>query len=582
MRTQALAIALVLGGFGFVEVRDASACGCFTPPDPSVPIVQAGEKILFAIADGQVTAHIQIQYQGSASDFGWILPLPSIPKLELGTDELFTALYGQTQPKYELKRVYDGFCSFDPSRNTFPSVPMAGGGVSGGSEGDQSGHGPLVFQDSIGPYDYAVLKADSKDEMLKWLSDNRYFVPAGTDGAVGPYIHTGAYFLALKLHKGADVGDLQPVVVRYASDLAMIPIVLTSVAAKPDMGIQVWMLGDGRAIPRNYYHTVVNDAKLDWLRAGANYNDVIIAATHEAPKRHTFVTEFAGSAERMRGQLDPPGRFAAQSQLALAGSDVDFVTTMLQSSYPLTAQTVAVLQRYIPAPPKLLARYGISAAQFYRNIQYYLGSYRQQYPDDFVGWTENFQPAEMAAELQTKVVEPTQAAAALFQQFPYLTRLYTTLSPEDMSEDPVFSYNRELKDVSNQHTGTLTYHCGLYNNQSAAATPATLRTADGWVVEYPKGTGVSNFGGGQPTDPFVSPAGPSSQRIEILRDQGQPDVITDNAARISSALGDGGCGVGFGGRASRNMLGAFGMVAVAALLLLRRRRSSGAADSLDR
>jgi hypothetical protein len=575
MRTQALAIALVLGGFGLVQLRDASACGCFTPPDPSVPIVQAGEKILFAIADGQVTAHIQIQYQGNASDFGWILPLPSIPKLELGTDELFTALYGQTQPKYDLTRVYDGFCAFDPSRGGF------GAGNSGGTAGPPSqapgettGGGPLVYQASIGPYDYAVLKADKKDEMLKWLSDNRYFVPAGTDDAVGPYIHAGAYFLALKLQSGADVGDLQPVVVRYASDLAMIPIVLTSVAAKPDMGIQVWMLGDGRAIPRNYYHTVINDSKIDWLGAAKNYNDVIIAATHEAPERHTFVTEFAGSAERMRGQLDAPGRFGNQAQLPLAGSDVEFVQMMVYGGYPLTAQTVAVLQRYIPIPPKLAQRTGTNPAQFYINLSYYLGTYRDQYPDDFVGWTESFKPVEMAAELQTKVVEPTQAAAALFRQFPYLTRLYTTLSPEDMNRDPVFSYNRELKDVANVHTGTLTYHCGLYNSKDAASTPTSLRTADGWVIEYPKGTGLSNFPfGGGTVPPFTSPAGPVSQRIEILREQGQPDVIADNAARISNALGDGGCGVGFGGRASRNMAGACGLVVVAGLLLLRRRRA---------
>jgi MYXO-CTERM domain-containing protein len=333
------------------------------------------------------------------------------------------------------------------------------------------------------------------------------------------------------------------------------------------------MLGDGRAIPRNYYHTVLNDAKIDWLRAGSNYNDVIIAATHEAPERHTFVTEFAGSSSRMVGQLDRPGRFSQQGELALSASDVDFMQRLVSSGYPLTAQTVSVLQKYIPVPPALAAK-GVNPATFYANFSYYTTYYREQSPDDFAGWTENFQPASMAADLQTKVVEPTLAAAALFTKFPYLTRLYTTLSPEDMTRDPVFSYNRELKDVPNVHTATLTYHCGLYNSKDAASTPTTLRTADGWVVEYPRGTGVSNSGFGQPPGPFVSPAGPLSQRIEILREQGQPDVITDNASRISNALGDGGCGVGFGGRGSRNMVGAFALVAVAAVLLLRRRRDT--------
>src|SRR5258706_4154909 len=82
--------------------QPADACGCFTPPDPSVPVVQAGERILFAVANGQVTSHVQIQYSGEAKEFGWLLPLPSIPTLELGTDELFAQLYAATQPKYRM------------------------------------------------------------------------------------------------------------------------------------------------------------------------------------------------------------------------------------------------------------------------------------------------------------------------------------------------------------------------------------------------------------------------------------------------------------------------------------------------
>jgi MYXO-CTERM domain-containing protein len=566
MRTITVA-ALVLG-LGLSQLHDAAACGCFTPPDPSVPIVQAGEKILFAIADGQVTAHIQIQYQGTAQDFGWLLPLPSIPTLELGTDELFTQLYAQTQPKYDLKRIYDGNCSFDPSRFLNGGTAIAGPAAPGSGGDQQSGDGgPLVYQASIGPYDFAVLKADNKDEMLGWLSTNRYFVPAGTDDAVGPYLHPGAYFLALKLKKGNDVGDLQPVVVRYASDLPMIPLVLTSVGANPNMGIQVWMLGGGRAIPRNYYHTVLNDAKLDWLNGAQNYNDVIIAATKEAPQRHTFVTEYAGSSSLMQKRLNAPGRFGSQAELAAQTSDVAFVAYLLAHGYPLTAQTVAVLSKYIPVPA------GLNPTQFYASLGYYLGTYRQLNPIQFAGWVENFQPAQMAADLQEKVVTPTLAAGALFDQFPYLTRLYTTLSPEDMNKDPVFSFNPDLKDWPNVHTGTLTYHCPLIGSDSGPAkTPATLRTDEGWVIEYPGGTGVGLFGGG--TVAFTAPPGPASQRIEILRESGQPDVITNNNSRISNALGDGGCGVAFGGRASRNVIGAFGLVVLAALTLLRRRRQS--------
>src|SRR5439155_17747914 len=131
---------MAIGAAGFAllaPIQDASACGCFTPPDPSVPVVQAGERIAFALDQGQVTAHIQIQYAGDAKEFGWLLPLPNLPTLELGTDELFNQLIVQTQPKYKLNRVYEGNCSFDPSRfGGFQNsaAPSAGGTTGGGGE----------------------------------------------------------------------------------------------------------------------------------------------------------------------------------------------------------------------------------------------------------------------------------------------------------------------------------------------------------------------------------------------------------------------------------------------------------------
>src|SRR4051812_15407657 len=172
-----LAVATVLVGLTAYPQR-AHACGCFTPPDPSVPIVQAGERILFAMENGVVTAHIQIQYAGDAQEFGWLLPLPSVPELKLGTDELFNSLINTTQPKYKLIAQYNGSCGVAPPTGRGGLVPAAsaGNGVT-----QDSGNGPLVIQASIGPYDYAVLKADSKDAMLAWLAANRYFVPAGTD-----------------------------------------------------------------------------------------------------------------------------------------------------------------------------------------------------------------------------------------------------------------------------------------------------------------------------------------------------------------------------------------------------------------
>lgn len=534
------------------------ACGCFTPPDPSVPIVQAGERILFAVKDGQVTAHIQIQYAGAAKDFGWILPLPSVPTLQVGTDELFTYLINTTQPKYRLIRKYDGSCGIGGATGD-SSVAAPG-------DADSSGGKIVVVQSTVGPYDFAVLHAENKREMLDWLAANHYFVPAGTDDVVAPYIHQGAYFLALKLTSGADVGDLQPVVVKYASDLPMIPIVLTSVAAQPDMGIQVWMLGAARAIPRNYFHTLIDEALIDWTTAGQNYNDVIVKATREAEGRHTFVTEYAGPSSVMVGQVAPPGRFGDVAALAAQTTPVGFLGYLAENGYA----TRAPQGGFVPRPPtyssvilEILGRYvpvptGVDASTFYLDAEFYLGSYRDQHPEAFMGYQIDFQPTAMAEELDERVVQPARAAEVLFTQFPYLTRLYTTLSPENMNKDPVFSFNKDLPPVPNIHTATLQVHCGPFGAADLSTAPATLSIDSGLRVEYPAGLTAA------------PPAWvPASARIETLPEEGPAVVVVDNGPFIASRLGGGGCAVAPGGSSA-------GALLVAGLLLaLRARRRRG-------
>ena len=173
----------------------ARACGCFAPPDPVTSIVQAGERIVFSVENGQVTAHIQIQYSGDAKDFGWLLPLPSVPTLEIGAEELFATLDQRTAPRYVQEQRFPAFCNWPA-----PPAPIGwGGGADLGqsaasdmiSSPPPDGMSPLVVQDSIGPYDFAVLKADDKTAMLAWLAQNRYLVPTGTDSVLTPYIHPG-------------------------------------------------------------------------------------------------------------------------------------------------------------------------------------------------------------------------------------------------------------------------------------------------------------------------------------------------------------------------------------------------------
>lgn len=552
----------------------AAACGCFAPPDPSVPIVQAGERILFAHENGQVTAYIQVQYSGKPGEFGWLLPLPAVPKtkagtdgIDVGVDELFTQLLGTTQPKYRLTRVYDE-CSNNPtSRNSSDSVLLSPGASGAtGAPGSAPPPSPLVIQDSVGPYDYAVLKADNKDLMVQWLNDNHYFIPTGTLDAAAPYLRPGAFFLALRLKAGLAAGDLQPVVLRYQSDLPMIPIILTSVAAQPNMGIQVWMLGAGRAIPRNYYHTVINDSQVDWLSAGQNYNDVIIKAVGEADGHHSFVTEYAGTSAVMQKVLNRPGRFGDLTALAQVKDPSTYVQVVLGNGFTVNGQLTAILSRYIPEPAALKAQ-NVTLAQYYQNINFYLGQDRTNNPrkyDDIAAALAAFDPKAATDELSAKIVQPTLDAGGVFDAFPYLTRLYTTLSPADMNKDPVFSYNPSLPDYSNIHQATLTYHCAGFFSKERYSN-ATLQTESGFTVQMTAADADANK--------WTAPPVPFSQQIQTLLEVGPPQTVVDNTGIIKSGLGTGGCSlVGFGGTGASSAVGL--LLASAGVLLARRRRQN--------
>jgi hypothetical protein len=546
---------------------EAHACGCFTQPNVQTPVVQAGERILFAHEGGNLVAYIQIQYQGSADHFGWLVPLPSVPTLELGTDEVFTQLGNVTQPTFTLTT--NNICTGVSYSSSSSSGIGCGGEEDFSAEAPAQDLGipladgaaqmnPVVVQSSIGPYDYAVLKADDQTEMTKWLNDNGYFVPDATGQAVKPYLHSGAFFLALKLQAGQSTGDIVPIVLRYASDLPMIPITLTSVGAVPNMGILVWVLGGSRAIPRNYHHTVLDDMPI-WL--GANYQQQIISAVKEAPGHHSFVTEYAGPATVMSQRIYYPGRFGDLTVARTITDPINYMHYLRNNGYVFDSTLLALLERFIPEPQQAVID-GIPESEFYTNFDMYWNYYATSGDG---GAPFVFDGAGLTDAIEMRIVVPDQDAQALFDKWPTLTRLYTTISPEDMNLDPVFSENPDLPAVPLDHHATVTVPC---NSNS------WLSDDQGFEVQYRYNTA--------PT--FPTPL-PPTLRLETLREAGQPIVESDNSTALKTQLGpvthdsgsssssssssSGGCDIS---PRSRNQLGTAFFFLVGILIVARRRR----------
>src|SRR5947208_13022286 len=118
-----LAVVVVLGVSA--TARHVRACGgtfCDTGPR-AMPVDQKGENILFVISQGQVEAHIQIQYKGDAARFAWILPVPAIPELDVGSEALFQNMLAGTVPRFGLQTI---------AACTGLSTPPRNAGMTGG------------------------------------------------------------------------------------------------------------------------------------------------------------------------------------------------------------------------------------------------------------------------------------------------------------------------------------------------------------------------------------------------------------------------------------------------------------------
>ena len=170
---------------------------------------------------------------------------------------------------------------------------------------------------------------------------------------------------------------------------------------------------------------------------------------------------------------------------------------------------------------------------------------------------------ELTDQLEERVVTPTLEAGKMFTEHPYLTRMYTTLSPSEMTRDPVFSFNPDLADVANVHTGRLIYYCGLIPTDTIETTPAVLVTETGWELSFPHGTGEN---------PWDNVDWPNSHYIQTVREEGAADNVVDNTDVILAAINaqndsDGGCSVA-GGTAG----GLVGLFLLGLVGFVRRRR----------
>ena len=494
---------------------DAAACGGFFCNNVD-PVKQKGETVVFEVdkTANRTTMHVQVEFQGPASEFAWVIPVRGEPDLALSNDALFTQLESRTRPQFNVQYDYgDGTCGWfwgdvDLDANGSAPPPQAGGGVD------------VLSSQQVGPYDTVVLAATDTQVLLTWLQDNGYAVPNGMAAVIAPYLAAGHNFVALRLSSGNTTGDLEPLAMRYQGTTPAIPLHLTSVAAEEDMPITTYVLGDSRAVPQNYLHVRINYAAIDWFNWWTpNYNDVVTRAADQAGG-HAFATDYAGPTEDLLGQFYPAGIDLFDFQTSTAEG---FLAAVITSGLPPSRELLTVLENVVPIPE------GTDARSVY--------NCPTCFSTELASWHPAFDGISAAAQLDAAILEPLRSIEAMFARQPHLTRLSSSVSPAEMTLDPMFALNPDILQVQPRiHTATLLLECD--ETLSWEEQTATLVLPDGNLIDLPSYQTLQDEGLYDYSTYLDRLQEPAAAVIESFDSEGPSTVIFDGHGEIRSLIDD--------------------------------------------
>lgn len=552
--------ALVVGAFLLaLAPSHASACGglfcdrgggipdAFGNPPP----VQSGEEIVYGVeSDGSVVMTVRIYYQGTAPEFAWLLPVPAVPTISLGTDALFAALDPPTQPRFVIEGSSQfGSCMADPACDYFG---FADAGFAASDVGADGEGGPTVeLMSTLGPYETVVLSGSTGADVQSWLSMHGYVIPAASIPLLDDYASHGSHFVALRLRADASADQIQPITLTMSGVSPCLPIRLTALATQPDLPITAWFLGEGRAVSMNY--SMVDPAYTDigLYRGTTSYYSYV---THQVDAfgGQAFVTDYSGAT--------PPTSLVLLSvlDLATATDPSVFLYALNTRGYLSDTHILSILADYLMPPS------GMTARLFYDCLVF---------RGTGCGTPTYYDPVGLATAIDQTITRPRLDAQALVTRHRFTTRLYTTMSAEEMTLDPEFRLDPALSSVSALRVASPTVICdgALYSDEAAGyyTTQYGVQFAD--FPAQPHGTAeqwCARHGGRLRYD-----AGRSSldadRSLDAARTWLDGGHYPDGAVAPPAPLvASGGCGCGVHGRGH----GAWAALVFVLALRARRRR----------
>jgi hypothetical protein len=283
-------IARIIAGWGVVFALlplGAHANGLMVAP-PDYWVNETTQEAVIFFEGGHEEMILAAGFEGSASDFAWIVPTPSIPTVTRGSWEIFSALRDITEQTV-----------------TDPVL----GGYSGEFDSAQYIDREAVQEierQTVAYYDIAVLNARTTESLLEWFAANGFVYPENSRYVLEDYINAGWYFTAIKLNTdnlpssaktSLTTGRSIPLHFSFDAERMVFPMQLSQVGAhtakQSAVGVTLYLLSDRkRSLPgfTQQYAGYISAEAISELSYATNGEPLLLDSTGgEPPEEQKYV-----------------------------------------------------------------------------------------------------------------------------------------------------------------------------------------------------------------------------------------------------------------------------------------------------
>ncbi len=335
-----------------------------------IDINEPTQKAIIVYDGGREDLLLQVKYEGPLEEFGWLIPVPSIPTVEKGSMAAFYELSELTQRHFGYGRALT---------------------LSAAHKGAEEDAVKVIQIKTVGAYEVAILSARDSGSLDRWLRANDYSLPEGKADIVDEYIRKGWYFVAARIQLRNEVafktvtasspkdteapdrarkilqrklssGELHPVLISFDTPTCVFPLKISAAGGKPSE-VSLYVLSPDALLSPFMLDEALS--KIDRERAKQERLKPERDRRRETSIRHLQALRFGAqmsSLDARRGATAQTERdWSVEDLIAMAKEDksVSVSAELEEESYGWVAplmECVPVSSEQIPQSTKTLSR----------------------------------------------------------------------------------------------------------------------------------------------------------------------------------------------------------------------------------